>query len=423
MKRRDLLQASVAAYLASLGLPLIGISDAAFAQSLQKKIADGKGGGAKAEQDQVLPSSNAPLIVVFLRGGADGLSFLSPLDDPDFLAARPPEMRFIPSGFNTNPIMAGGTPLYWHPSTEPLSQLYQSGRLIPWVAVGFSDETRSHFEAQEIMERGVSSLQSLPDALGWMARQEISRDSRFNSKPKSGQFTLPLFAANNNQPRSMQGATEVLTVKDLMGGMNFPGGPASFRAIESLCQAESSHAVSPFMLRTAKNIDTLNQSLPKNPTDGKVLPYVSSGAITYPNSDPAVGLRSVARLLQAKVGLQYAWVDHEGWDTHEYQNGRISNLLKDLSGALAAFDSDMQAQKQAYSLVVMTEFGRRLRSNRSNGTDHGHGSLAFVMGSSVQGGKVMGNWPGLTSDKLDRGVDLAVTTDYREVLRRAIAWS
>ena len=127
--------------------------------------------------------------------------------------------------------------------------------------------------------------------------------------------------------------------------------------------------------------------------------------------------------MQSNVGLQYACVDHLGWDTHEYQNGKIDNLVRDLSNALGAFDEDMQAQQQRYTLVVMTEFGRRLRTNRSGGTDHGHASLSLVMGSNVAGGKVYGRWPGLSSSALDRGVDLAVTTDYRQVLKQALEWS
>ena len=114
--------------------------------------------------------------------------------------------------------------------------------------------------------------------------------------------------------------------------------------------------------------------------------------------------------------MKYAWVDQGGWDTHENQPGRIGGLLKNLSNALLAFDEDMLAKNQPYTLVVMTEFGRRLRSNRSNGTDHGHASLGLVMGSHVPGGKTLGVWPGLGTSALNRGVDLSVTTDYQKFL-------
>ena len=410
MKRRQFLQSSLAAYWAStLGLSLAGLSDLALAQTAKGPDALGK-----------WPLANKPVVLVFLRGGADTLSLLSPLDDPDFIAARPPEMRIKLEGFNKAPIIASGidgnTALYWHPNAQPLAKLFEVGRLTPWVAVGVTDETRSHFEAQEMMERGVASLQSLPDGYGWMARQ-LEREVK-SQRVKS---ILPLFAGNNNLPAVLQGDNAVLAVRDLSYGISFPGGAAGLRALQALCGQEANHPASSLMRITADTIDAVNQAIPREPPPGnKVIPYASSGQNPYPNSDPAVGLRSVARLIQAKVGLQYASVDHLGWDTHEYQNGKIDYLVRDLSNALLSFDQDMQAQQQPYTLIVMTEFGRRLRTNRSNGTDHGHGSVALVLGDGLQSGKVMGNWPGIGSGQLDRGVDLAVTTDYREVLKQAI---
>ena len=149
---------------------------------------------------------------------------------------------------------------------------------------------------------------------------------------------------------------------------------------------------------------------------------MSSGKTPYSNADPSVGLRSAARLIEAKVGLQYAWVDQLGWDTHENQPGRLNELIRNLSTSLAAFSQDMDAKNQPYTLVVMTEFGRRLRSNRSNGTDHGHGSLGLILGTKVPGGQTMGRWPGLSTGSLDRGVDLAVTTDYQKFLHQAFGY-
>jgi uncharacterized protein (DUF1501 family) len=399
MKRREFLKGGVA-------LSLAGISDFALA------------GESPLTAPASLPNARTPFVLVFLRGGADTLSLLSPLDDSDFIAARPPEYRFTPSSFNEKPLMVDGTSLYWHPKAEPLAKLYVSGRLAPWVAVGFSDETRSHFEAQEIMDRGVGSLQKLPDNNGWMVRQLARMHQPL------GKSVLPLFAGNNNLPGVMQGSNRVMAARDLTNGINYPGGPAALRALQSLCSLEQSHPASALMKETADTINAVNQSFPKDPSNpNKVMPYLSAGATPYPNSDPGVGLKSVARLLQSNVGLQYACVDHSGWDTHEYQNGKIDNLVRDLSNALGAFDEDMQAQQQRYTLVVMTEFGRRLRTNRSGGTDHGHASTSLVMGSGVVGGKTYGRWPGLATAQLDRGVDLAVTSDYRQVLKQAIEWS
>ena len=199
-----------------------------------------------------------------------------------------------------------------------------------------------------------------------------------------------------------------------------PNGAGGFNALIALCNADSSSVSAPWMKDHFSNLDFINQVLARGLA--KPIPYESSGKTAYPNADPGVGLRSVARLIDANVGLQYAWVDQSGWDTHENQPGRLNNQVKNLSTSLAAFAEDMEAKKQRYTLVVMTEFGRRLRSNRSNGTDHGHGSLGLILGSNIPGGQVMGQWPGLNTEALDRGVDLAVTTDYQKFLNQAFSY-
>lgn len=373
----------------------------------------------------------SPIVVVFLRGGADGLALLSPLEDANFLAARPPEMRFAidksaNAQLNLPPLHLDGSNFYWHPSATTLANLYNKKRLIAWQAVGIQDETRSHFEAQEMMERGLQSLQSIPDPFGWMARQVYLNSNQTGRASQTGNQLapykqLPLFAGSNTMPRAMQGASQVLAVRDLQGGVSFPGGPAALKAVQALGEVDNNHPAAQTMLGTFNTLEQVNLALPK--TDNKVLPYLSAGATPYPDSDPGAGLRSVARLMQINLGLQYAWVDHNGWDTHDNQPGRVNYLTNQLGTALQAFDEDMQAQNRNYTLVVMTEFGRRLITNKSNGSDHGHGGLALVMGSKVPGGSMLGKWPGLATNQLDRGVDLAVSTDYLKILKQAQAWN
>jgi uncharacterized protein (DUF1501 family) len=405
MKRRSFLKTSaIGAFNAGidlgLGSLLCGVSSLSFAANPEQSL---KGRRSVHE---------GPLIVVFLRGGADGLGILSPLDDPNFLAARPPEMRFAKDkAANAEPLILDGANFYWHPAAVPLHQLYTNKRLIAWPAVGIKDETRSHFEAQEIIERGVQNLQSLPDSFGWMTRQVYLNKNQIPPNPNA----LPLFAGGNTMPRAMQGAGQVLAVRDLQGGVSFPGGASSLKAVQALAEVDNNHPAAQTMLGNFLSLDQVNAALPK--TENKVLPYVSAAQVPYPESDPSVGLRSVARIMQANLGLEYAWVDQNGWDTHDGQPGRINFQITQLSNALLAFDEDMKAQNQNYKLVVLTEFGRRLISNKSNGTDHGHGSLALAMGNQVTGGKMQGRWPGLDTNKLDRGVDLAVTTDYLELLK------
>jgi uncharacterized protein (DUF1501 family) len=351
---------------------------------------------------------NGPFIVVFLRGGADGLNILSPLDDPNFIAARPPQMRF---DANATLVKKGAMTWYWHPAAAPLAQLMDARRLVPWHAVGLTNETRSHFEAQEIMERGLESLQMVPDAYGMISRiaaQNGLKDSGF------------LFAGTNNLPRAMQGNLPSMAIRDLQNGVPFPGGPDNLKLIEKLVMADQSHPASASIQTTLENLNKIQDSLMGS--DKKVKPYETAGQTPYPNNDPGVGLRSVARLIQANMGLQFAWVDHGGWDMHEGEPQRMQNVLSQLSQGLLAFDQDMQAQNKKYTLVVLTEFGRRFRSNNSNGTDHGHGGLSLVLGSGIAQAQMMGSWPGLNEGDLDRSVDLAVTTPYQDVINHALQW-
>ena len=395
--RRTFLKSAVAG-LSIAGMDLAGIRGVALAAPFQPQITPGA----------------CPLIVVFQRGAADGLSILSPLDDPDFLAARPPGMRTAPSDTMT---ALGSTRFYWHPEAAPIAQLYRERRLAAWQAVGLKDETRSHFEAQEMVERGVQSLNHLPDQLGWLTRQFGAATT-----PAPGAAApLALFAGSTNLPRAMQGAPGALASRDLQSGLDVGGGAAGFAALQSLCAADRVNHNAASMLAHLEGMKRLNAVLPQ--AGDKVLPYETAGATPYPESDPGIGLRSVARVIHGGLGLRAAWVDQGGWDTHEGQPRRLDTQCRNLSLALLAFDQDMRARHQDYVLVVLTEFGRRLRSNRSNGTDHGHGSLALLMGDRIDGGKMMGRWPGLSTSQLDRGVDLAATTDTLEVLTQAVRLS
>jgi uncharacterized protein (DUF1501 family) len=380
--------------------PLHGISKLAFAQS------------SAAVQGAV---DNGPLIVVFQRGAADGLAMLSPLDDQDFKAARPPEMRFTQNE-SRGKIESATTNFYWHPQAGEMAGLYESKKLLVWQAVGIMNETRSHFEAQEMVERGVNDLTHLPDLLGWMARENLQ-----NALKNHARFGAVLYGGSNHFPRAFLGESDNISIRDLQSGINIPNGDAGLKGVLALAQADFSHPSAQTIKEHFEGMSRINRLMPKG-KNNKVIPYASAGKTEYSNNDPCVGLRSLARLLVLKIPVQYAWIDHLGWDTHENQPGRLNNLTHNLGHALLAFAQDMEARKQSYTLVVMTEFGRRLRSNRSNGTDHGHAGLAMVMGDRVPGGQLMGRWPGLGTAALDRQVDLAVTTDYRDLLRQAKVW-
>ena len=157
---------------------------------------------------------------------------------------------------------------------------------------------------------------------------------------------------------------------------------------------------------------------------GHALAYEAANSANY---DAAGGLanplKSVARLLKMEIGLQAITLDYGNWDTHEHQPGRFRGLVEPFSNGLSAFWNDIAAYHDGVVVVMITEFGRRLRSNKSNGTDHGRAGVMAVLGGKVRGGKIYGKWPGLASWQLDEGIDLAVTTDYRQVLSEVLAYT
>jgi uncharacterized protein (DUF1501 family) len=349
--------------------------------------------------------STHPLIVVFQRGGADGLGILSPLDDPDFIAARPPEMRHKKNGAA---LEVAGTPFYWHPEAELLGQLFTGQDLSAWLAVGISKDTRSHFEAQELIESGLAKIV----ARKWRDRQ-VSSESQDRYLGKD-----LIFAGSNSLPQAFLGLSGAMAMRDLQSGMPIAGGASTVDSLKAMLQFDLGNPATQQIKSVLANIDFVNQAL--GGSSKKIEAYQTAGLAPYPTSDPGVGLRSVARLMAAKVSLPFAWVDQDGWDTHEGQPWRLNGLLRNLGQALTAFSQDMKARNQPYTLVVLTEFGRRLRSNQSNGTDHGHGSLALLMGSHIQGGRVEGIWPGLKASQLNHGADLAVTTQIDAVIRTLV---
>ena len=171
--------------------------------------------------------------------------------------------------------------------------------------------------------------------------------------------------------------------------------------------------------QTLQTIKYLNTAL--NDDEREALDEGLSG---YPDDWPAEelsrSLQTVSTLIKMGAGTRMFNVDYGGWDTHEHQPHIFAELVSGLSQSLAAFYNDIEKHHQNVTVVVMSEFGRRLRANRSNGTDHGHGNLMMVLGGKVKGGKHYGSWPGLHPDALDKGVDLAVTTDYRNVLANVL---
>jgi len=342
------------------------------------------------------------LVVVFLRGGADGLNLISPTADADYIAARPDAMRVLRTGDDAGhmmPDMAADVDFRFHPQARGLSELYNAGELAVIHASGLTDGTRSHFDAEAKMERAAVS----GAAGGWLGRG-------FASLQPEG--ILPLLAVGN-APDSLRGARDVAVAESLEDLIMAGGAEIAPLLRRRLLQSFGQHPLIGAPVQRLVQLSSTLQGRIVN-RDGEVQPYTPS--VDYPESDLAGSFKTIARAIKLDLGMRVATVDFGGWDTHEDQSARFGGNVDALSGCLHAFWRDLGNAAERVNVVVMSEFGRRLRANTSGGTDHGYGNAMMVLGAGVKGGKMLGEWPGLANEALDDRADLAITTDYRHVL-------
>ena len=347
-------------------------------------------------------SDDPILIVAFLRGGADGLNLVSPTADADYIAARPETLRVLRKGNEMGlamPDMAADVDFRFHPQARGLSELYNAGELAVIHASGLTDGTRSHFDAEAKMERAaVSGADG-----GWLGRW-------FSGQQHDG--ILPLLAMGT-APDSVRGAHDV-AVADALEDLILAQGHDFAPLLKTrLAQGFSQH---PLISAPLQRLIQLSGALQGRLLDqnGEVKTYVP--AVRYPESGLARSFQTIARSIKLDLGLRVATLDFGGWDTHESQSATFGANVDELSSALMAFWQDIGPEAERVNVVVMSEFGRRLRANMSGGTDHGYGNAMMVLGTEVKGGRMLGKWPGLTNDALDDRADLAITTDYRHVL-------
>jgi uncharacterized protein (DUF1501 family) len=400
MIRRDFLKAASAAGLIA---PFSGVSRVAFGQ-----------GGAG---DNIL-------VVMFLRGGCDSLNLIGPANDPNYVQDRVAPLRVLDSGDKPGIQLENGLDpkldFRLHPDAAPLAELYKQKQLAVVHAVGLSNETRSHFVAQELIERGVvndaseqtvGARAAVPTQTGW-----LDRYARLIGLDHVGMQRIPALSASNGIDTAMDGFGAALALPDLGNGVGLAGGDQAKSVLAGLYAGGNDDIAQAGRLTLAK-YGTIDARLARGP-DGKLSPYQPDNGAVYDEGGEGAGrgLTAIARLIKMDVGLRVACVDMGGWDTHENQPGRFNNLAGQLARNVAAFWSDLAAYHPRLTLVTVSDFGRRLRSNKSNGTDHGHAGAMLVLGGRVNGGRMYGRWPGLTTPELDRAVDLAVTTDYRAVL-------
>ena len=358
------------------------------------------------------PNAGPILVTVFLRGGMDSLGVVAPVDDRDYVADRPPELRLMSDGDKPELRLDGapaGLDFRLHPEMGALHDLYKDKRVALVHASGLDNGTRSHFGAQELIERGINRPEDTSRVNGgWMARWLAA----------AGGAQAPAFAASGGVPDELATHVDTIAAADLRFGMNLPGGKQAGAVLKSLYGGGTGD-FEKAALRTLDGI-TLIDGRVRQP-DGKVTPYQPGGGATYEDNEIGRNLQSVARVIRMDLGIRAFTVDMGGWDTHENQPPRLAALVGQLSRGLGAFHADLKDRLGNIVLVVMSEFGRRLRSNKSNGTDHGHAGLAIVSAPRIAGGVLHGTWPGLASEKLDNAVDLAMTTDIRSILAELMA--
>lgn len=349
------------------------------------------------------------LVVIFLRGGADGLALVAPASDPDFIAARPEGLRVLRDGDGAGRKIRhdiADVDFRFHPAAAPLADLYDAGDLSLIHASGLPEATRSHFDAEARIERGIFGTDLTPaDPSGWIGRW-------LQAAAPGG--PMPALAVGAMRPASMIGADPA--VADALGELVIAQGHWLSDLLSArLATGFGAHGPLARPMQDLIGLSELVKGRFWSAADNAMRPYVPDA--DYPGDSPvSAPLMTVAQAIKEDMGLRVATVDVPGWDTHVNQAEQFAGLTGTLSQALMAFWRDLGARQQDVSVVVMSEFGRRLLSNSSGGTDHGRGNVMIVLGPQARGGRMVGAWPGLSNAALDEGADLAVATDFRVVL-------
>lgn len=350
------------------------------------------------------------LVVVFLRGGMDGLNAVPPIagDDRGYYTVSRENIAVPTSGINA--ALPLNDLLGLHPAGAPLYGLYQDKKLAVIHAAGLTSDTRSHFDAMKYIELGTPNSKSAVN--GWLTRHLLT------SSNLPGQIIMPALAVGNLQPTSLAGSTETIGMTSPNGftlGGNWQYENSQRAALRQMYSGASwLHNAG---IQTLDAVDVIEYGNPGN--------YTPENGAVYPNNSFGQNLRTVAQMIKLQLGMRVATVDLGGWDTHELQGdsgaGYFANQFGNLASGLAAIMTDLSNSNgtdhtQRLTIVVMSEFGRTFKQNASRGTDHGHGNVMFVLGGKVNGGAVLGSWPGLHTDQLYDRRDLAITTDYRRIL-------
>jgi len=348
------------------------------------------------------------LVAIFQRGAVDGLNVVVPHGEKLYYDARPTIAVPRPGAGDEAAIDLDGF-FGLHPAMEPLLPFYRNGLAAFVHAAGSPDATRSHFDAQDFMESGTPGVKTTAD--GFLSRAVAGRVEGRTSPLRAVSLTPTL-------PRILSGSAGAVTIPDLerfgVGKRGDPTGDAS-RLLESLYD----RADPPLRATARESFEAMRLVESARAAGG-----TTENGAEYPPGPFGAALRQIARLIRADVGLEVAFADVGGWDTHAGEGGttgQLSTRLRAYSAAIAAFARDLGPQLADVTLVTMSEFGRTVRENGNRGTDHGHANAMLVLGGGVRGGRVYGKWPGLDESHLFENRDVAVTTDFRDVFAEILA--
>ncbi|HEX8294147.1 MAG TPA: DUF1501 domain-containing protein, partial [Pyrinomonadaceae bacterium] len=386
-------------FLKSGGLALASVGLVGGAPSFLRRVAEAQGLSAAPN------GRRKTLISIFQRGAVDGLNMVVPHGERAYYELRPQIAIAQPRG-GDSPESAVDLDGFFglHPSMRPLKRLWDEKRLAVVHAVGSPDNTRSHFDAQDYMESATPGVKSTQD--GWLNRLVLTRPD-----PRATPFRA--ISMTQNLPRSMQGRAAAVAMRNLSDFQIRAGAytPSVQGGFEGLYEQGAGDVLRGTGRETFEAVNFLKRVNPAQ--------YRPENGAQYPRGEFGNALAQIAQLVKAGVGLEVAFTDVGGWDTHRGQGGargQLANLLGQFAQGLYALVTDLgPARMQDVVVLTMSEFGRTARQNGTQGTDHGHANAMLVIGGAVRGGRVYGRWPGLREEQLHEGRDLALTTDFRDV--------
>jgi uncharacterized protein (DUF1501 family) len=350
------------------------------------------------------------IVSIFLRGGADGLSMCVPFFDNAYYTARPTIAIPRPDASAPNRGIALDDRFAFPQAMSSLVPAFRAGDLLVVQATGSIDPSRSHFDAQRFMEVGKPADPNV--ATGWLARHLASVPPLRTNAP------LRALGLSSGLQKTLVGAPRTLPIPD---PSNFSITATSRSERADWLRQNFGSADEPIR---SSALDALNTIELLRIIDFQG--YRPAMGAAYPNTSFGRGMRSTAALIKADVGVEAVQIDLGGWDTHANQDplaGSMFQTMQNLAGSLAAFHADVitGGGSQNVTVIVISEFGRNVRQNGSLGTDHGRGNCMFLMGRHIAGGRVLvHSWPGLARENLERGQDLRVTLDHRDILAEVV---